>query len=478
MYVHRRRLYTVAQAAVDVLSLWFIWLCTTELRILLNPLTARQVFWDAALWVPSRTVVLLLWIAASLRLRLYRVPDEIRPTTIVSWAAENSFAICTLTVLATFFSRQFGAGTSRLFVLCLAPVSFLVLAMMRGLALAILAAVQHRWPPPRIALICDLNHAKTLLSSLESRLASAIWGVIVPETARVAAAGHKTPVLGTTRQLAELVNRERINQVIILSRSLSDSEVEHCKRILWRMGLPVSYALVLPNELNRERKKPRRHSRLELSRQYGLPTVEVAPIVLTEPRELAKRAFDVGLACVLLVLLGPALSLIALLVKLTSKGPLFKKTLHVGQGGRHFHGVTFRTREAQQPHRTTRIGRVLLRCRADELPQLANILRGRMSFVGPAPLPVKVLQNATAGEEAATWTETRSLVQPGLTGLWQTGARTFSFDEMMPLDLEYIQNRSLLLDLGILLRTPAAVLRGVRLAEYPSSRAYFIAAVS
>jgi lipopolysaccharide/colanic/teichoic acid biosynthesis glycosyltransferase len=159
--------------------------------------------------------------------------------------------------------------------------------------------------------------------------------------------------------------------------------------------------------------------------------------------------------------------LIALLVKWMSNGPVLERTLHAGKGGRHFNCLKFRTNEGENPARTTRIGRFLLRYRSDELPQLANILRGKMSLVGPAPLPVGVLETGTVSREYAAWQETRSLIQPGLTGLWQVSPSTLSFDDMVQLDLEYIQSRSLSLDLSILLSTPLQVIRGVRMAEYP-----------
>ena len=132
MHIYRRRLCTVTLWSVDVLSFWLIWQCTAHVRVLLNPLTTRQLSWEqSSNWAPSMAVVLLLWIAVSRRLRLYCIPNEIRPATIARWSAENTVAICTVTVLATFFSRQLGAGASRMFVVCLAPVTFAVFASTR-----------------------------------------------------------------------------------------------------------------------------------------------------------------------------------------------------------------------------------------------------------------------------------------------------------------------------------------------------------
>src|ERR1035441_752746 len=129
MYVYRRKLYTAAQFVLDALSLGLIWETATHLRILLNPFLRRHVtLQESAGWVPPMSLVLLLWILVSWRLRLYRVPDEIRASTLLSWAGKNTLAVCTLTIVATFFSRQFGEGASRIFVFCMAPAAFFILS--------------------------------------------------------------------------------------------------------------------------------------------------------------------------------------------------------------------------------------------------------------------------------------------------------------------------------------------------------------
>ena len=97
----------------------------------------------------------------------------------------------------------------------------------------------------------------------------------------------------------------------------------------------------------------------------------------------------------------------------------------------------------------------------DELPQLVNVILGDMSLLGPRPLPAEDLDPDGMSRQHPTWAELRSLVKPGLTGLWQVRGRSdLPFDEMIQLDLEYIQNWSLMLDLKILLATPLVVITG------------------
>ena len=192
-------------------------------------------------------------------------------------------------------------------------------------------------------------------------------------------------------------------------------------------------------------------------------------------RYLVKRAADVAAAAVLLVLLSPLLLAIALLVRLTSPGPALYVSRRVGLGQRPFPCFKFRTMcadaEARQAElearneasgcifkiaddpRVTRVGRFLRRTSLDELPQLLNVLRGEMSLVGPRPLPLRDVDLMEDRQKR------RHLVLPGITGLWQVSGRSqLGGDEMLALDLEYIDTWSLRGDLRILARTVGAVL--------------------
>jgi lipopolysaccharide/colanic/teichoic acid biosynthesis glycosyltransferase len=112
--------------------------------------------------------------------------------------------------------------------------------------------------------------------------------------------------------------------------------------------------------------------------------------------------------------------------------------------------------------RVTPVGRFIRRYSLDELPQLINVLLGEMSLVGPRPLPAGDLGPDGMSREFADWSEGRSAVYPGITGLWQVNGRSeLPFEEMVRLDLQYIREWSLLLDIKIILATPGLVVRGV-----------------
>ena len=193
-----------------------------------------------------------------------------------------------------------------------------------------------------------------------------------------------------------------------------------------------------------------------------------------------KRAFDVLTVLVSGVLLAPLLLVVGLLIRLESVGPALYTSPRVGRGGRSFRFFKFRSMVAgadqerpegneadgllfkmREDPRVTRLGRLLRRSSIDELPQLWNVLRGDMNLVGPRPLPVEDLAPIEEGHELWYWFELRHQMKPGITGLWQVMGRSdLGFQEMVQLDLYYIQNWSVWLDLKILLLTVPAVLRG------------------
>ncbi len=188
-----------------------------------------------------------------------------------------------------------------------------------------------------------------------------------------------------------------------------------------------------------------------------------------------KRVLDVAGALVALVLCSPLLLIAAMAIKLESRGPLFYRSIRIGKDGRPFTFLKLRSmvrdadrRRHQITHlnecdgpvfkisrdpRVTRVGRFLRTTSIDEIPQFVNVLRGEMSLVGPRPpIPEEVAQYEP-------WQLRRLDVLPGITCLWQISGRSrIGFQEWMRLDLEYIQHRSLALDLRILVRTIPAVL--------------------
>jgi exopolysaccharide biosynthesis polyprenyl glycosylphosphotransferase len=193
---------------------------------------------------------------------------------------------------------------------------------------------------------------------------------------------------------------------------------------------------------------------------------------------LAKRALDVMVSSILLVLLAPAIAVVALLIKLDSEGPVLFRQERIGLNKRRFRIFKFRTMvvnaeklmveleamnevtgpvfKIKNDPRRTRVGGFLRRTSIDELPQLLNVVMGDMSLVGPRPLPVRDYEGFSVD-----WQRRRFSIRPGITCLWQVHGRSeISFDKWMELDLQYMDEWSFWLDLKILARTVPAVLKG------------------
>ena len=473
MHVQHRKLRQFVQLLLDCLAVLLAWQCTIRLRFFLNPLLNAHVSLEEPLkWVPPVAIILPLW-ALDRWLRLERAPRTSGTLGSVMRVGESALRLVILTVLVTFFSRELGSDLSRLFVLVLAPVSFCCLGLAQAAgSLATLAAQRHWLRPVRVALVGEAKAVLRLISRESSaQLSHLICGLILPEGATPEGLALPVPVLGTTGQLAELINREQLDRVILVHGSLSTAELDKCNQVMTRMGLPMTCAVDLAPE----------QARVDFTTHFGLPLVEWRPVRFRRAQEIIKRAVDVIVVTAALIGLGPLMLAIALWVKLTSQGPVLYKSARVGKGGRHFTFLKFRSmyqandralvanRNEKSGHifkmrddpRVTKPGRLLRRYSLDELPQLINILRGEMSLVGPRPLPAQDLDPDGMSRQFAAWSEGRARVQPGLTGLWQVSGRsTLSFDDMIRLDLEYIQNWSLFLDLNILVSTPMLVLKG------------------
>jgi exopolysaccharide biosynthesis polyprenyl glycosylphosphotransferase len=276
------------------------------------------------------------------------------------------------------------------------------------------------------------------------------------------------PVYGTFDDVASAVDLAGADTVVVLSCPELDGMV--LRRLAWRLeredvDLVVASALM---DVAGERTTIRPFD--------GLPMLHVEHPRLHGGLRIVKEVVDRLGSLLLLGLFGPVLLGVALLVRVTSRGPVLFRQVRVGRDGREFRIFKFRSmyvdaeaRLAELRHlnehdgvlfkirddpRVTPVGRWLRRFSLDELPQLLNVLAGRMSLVGPRPpLPVEVAAYAADVRR-------RLAVKPGMTGLWQVSGRSdLSWEEAVRLDLRYVENWSLSLDLVILLRTMTAVVR-------------------
>jgi exopolysaccharide biosynthesis polyprenyl glycosylphosphotransferase len=280
--------------------------------------------------------------------------------------------------------------------------------------------------------------------------------------------GQDHRVFGYLVDVREVVERQQIDDVVIALPQRAYGRVNQLALDLH--DLPVQVRVV-PDYFSLAL------YRASVDDFGGVPMINLRDPALNEVQRFVKRIFDLIIAGISVILLSPILTLIALLIRLDSPGPIFYRQDRVGENGRPFHMYKFRTMvpEADQllsqvteinsqgqilfkrpdDPRVTRVGHILRRASVDELPQLFNVLKGDMSLVGPRPeLPWLV-------ERYEPWQRKRFAVPQGMTGWWQVNGRS---DKPMHLhtedDLYYVQNYSLWMDIFILLKTPWVVLRG------------------
>jgi exopolysaccharide biosynthesis polyprenyl glycosylphosphotransferase len=278
----------------------------------------------------------------------------------------------------------------------------------------------------------------------------------------------RIPWLGRIDAIPELISRLSIDEVIIALPSPGQGRVSDIlrtcarQRVVFRV-VPDLFQLSL--------------DQLDVVQLSGIPLIGVREPALPTSQLLLKRVVDVLAASIALVLAMPLLVLVALVIRLESPGSILIRQTRVGRNGRAFSFYKFRSmrqdadrqlnqlqtkNEASGPifkirndPRRTRVGAIIRKLSIDELPQIYNVLRGDMSLVGPRP-PFQ-----WEVEKYQDWHHKRLSVAPGLTGLWQVSGRSdLPFDEMALLDLWYIDNWSVGLDIRILLRTIPAVLSG------------------
>jgi exopolysaccharide biosynthesis polyprenyl glycosylphosphotransferase len=274
---------------------------------------------------------------------------------------------------------------------------------------------------------------------------------------------YPLPLVGWVEWLDLAIRGYSADCVVVVSRALRTDEMSQVMQSARRMGVEVLTSLNLPETLT---------SRLTVQQVGPTMMMSMTPVRFTPARALTKRTFDLVIASIMLLLSLPAWALIAVAIRLTSRGPAMFRQARVTKGGRVFMMHKFRTMRvdadrmiAEHSIDTTKpffkmdghlgftsVGRLLRTLSLDELPQLLNVLKGDMSLVGPRPLPAE--QVAANSEMLAP----RHEVLAGMTGWWQINGRTdVNPEQAVRLDQFYIENWSLSLDLYILSRTVGAV---------------------
>ncbi len=287
----------------------------------------------------------------------------------------------------------------------------------------------------------------------------------------------KPYIVGKYEEMDTLIKEYQVDQVFIVSDSMLQKKYETIRKACEVHHVPVK--MVSPIIRN-------------LMKQIKVKDISGVPLTTHQEyryryrtwQSRLKRALDITVVLIASVVLVPVGLLIAALIKITSRGPVFfKQKRALYKGGPEFWFYKFRTMyvdaeerkkalleknetngalfKMKNDPRVTPIGRILRKYSLDELPQFINVLKGEMSIVGPRPLPVSDFDLLKNGKMNYDWYQKRGLAKPGITGLWQISGRShLSFEEMVLLDLYYIENQSIFFDLEIMFETLPVVFFG------------------
>jgi exopolysaccharide biosynthesis polyprenyl glycosylphosphotransferase len=444
-----RRLVSMAMLiAIDLSGLTIGLYAAFALRALI--LDPRPIFWNLVWDEESQFLpfLILLLLLVFWRNRLYG-PRELRegagrivPSVLLVAALALAFAIGTDQHITTFGLYLAGAVfTAALISLFRWSYETLTGSLLRSFGVR-----------RKVLLVGDDEQVAHLHATLGASRGGIDYEVV----------GSELP--GPDLQLT--LAREPLDELIVADAGRSEAELLEIVEAAHRRGVRVRVA-------------PRTTVLLVERGQYvpgqAIPLFELRPPILAGGDWVVKRTFDIVVSALIVILGAPIWALLALLIKTSSRGPVFYRDERIGLGERGFRMFKLRTMVAgaarrqaalesaneatgalfkiRDDPRVTAVGKVLRRFSIDELPNVINVLRGEMSLVGPRPLPIR------DHARLESWHRRRSAVLPGMTGLWQIAGRSdLSFDDLVRLDFYYLENWSLWLDITILVKTLPAVI--------------------
>ena len=416
--------------------------------------------------------IVLIWTALLFAEGAYKSRRTASLRDEVSIMARTAFFGTILLTLVVFGARW--DFISRPFLVIFLGMSLILLVSERLLVRFFARAARARGFNYRtVVLVGDTPRARTMARLIHDH---PWWGIRLlglirerPATSEAGTTAGGLPVLGTLQNFSEIVTQLSVDEVILAVDRDELGKLEDLFLLCEEMGIKTRLVLdFFPHVL----------AHVELEELDGTPLLTFSTTPGDDFGLLVKRGLDVSLALLIGGVSLVPMALAALLIKLSSRGAVFFRQTRCGLNGRPFTLFKLRTMvdgaeerlsevahlnqlagpvfKAARDPRVTGLGRTMRRFSFDEFPQLWNVLKGEMSLVGPRPpLPEEVARYER-------WQRRRLSMKPGVTGLWQVSGRNeiVDFEDWMALDLAYIDNWSLTLDIKILLRTIPTVLSG------------------
>ena len=397
-----------------------------------------------------------------------RVLSLLKYTYIVSKAFLISLAI--LVAILFFLQVDF---VNRAFLIEYAVLSTLVMVSVRGGLIwwYFRRSVQKGENYLKVLIIGTGKRAQHLTEMLNrhNEWGIHILGYLDTDAEHVGDSVLNSKVLGTVHEIEKVLTGQVVDEVILAVPRSSLRYMEEIVAACEEQGVRFRFMADVFDL---------RVARMQMVEMDGIPLLTFDPVAQNEKMLLAKRLMDLSLVLASMPLVLPVMGLIALAIKLDDGGPIFFVQERVGLRKRLFPMLKFRSmvvdaeaklkeiehlNEAEGPNfkiahdpRITRVGRFIRKTSLDEIPQLLNVVRGHMSLVGPRPMSIRDVELFDRGIQRK-----RFSVKPGLTCIWQISGRSnLSFEKWLELDLKYIDEWNLWMDLKILFKTVPVVLKG------------------
>ena len=422
---------------------------------------------DLVTYMPFGLALVFLLFCSFHFSRVYRFRrDRIWLEEVYTIASATTIGVVVLIILNLTFGQL---SFSRLIFLYTAALVTLLLGISRGIIYAARSYLRNqRIGLERVVLVGVGDVGMMVLRTIAARpsLGYELVGFLDDNPAKNRTDIGRFQALGPLDNFADILQAHDIDTAIICLPWQSHRIVAHLLHVCEQTGIK---AQIVPDFFQMTK------NQMKVEQLNGIPLITTRDVSIAGWNLFVKRALDVTLATVTLVVALPLGALIALCIRLESPGPILYAQTRIGRNGQPFKIYKFRSmivdadtqldqmaelNEASGPlfkmrddPRRTATGRILRRFSLDELPNLINVFRSEMSLVGPRPnVPAEVAQYKD-------WHRKRLSVSPGMTGLWQVSGRSdLTFDEMVLLDIYYAENWSPTLDMNILLRTIPKVL--------------------
>jgi len=375
---------------------------------------------------------------------------------------------------AAFFLFRFGY-IPRSYIAIFAFVNFISLSSEKLILFHVAKILRKKGKNrKKIIIVGTGGRAKNFIQTIEKNISWGldIIGLVSGDQSKVGMNFYGNKVLGSNEEIEKILHQNPVDEVIICVSTKRFDQIRDILECCEREGVQVRLNSDFFGKIAKK---------VQVDNVYGLPIISFITSLDNEWKLYVKRLMDIGISGILLAILSPLFLIITILIKITSKGPVFYQWNVVGLNKKPFKSWKFRTMIPQADEikpelevqnimkgpvfklkddpRVTKIGKILRKFSLDELPQLWSVFKGDMSLVGPRPAGPHELKIYES------WHRRKLSIKPGITCLWQVSGRNKidDFDEWVKLDLKYIENWSLGLDLKILLKTIPAVLRGTGL---------------